>query len=91
MHEGVLSTYWGQTRAIKRAVENGDGRALVLEDDVDVEWDVERLWASVARRLPRGGDGGDEWDVAYLGHCWGGEYQGASRAPLFTRPCPSPE
>ncbi|GAA5883189.1 hypothetical protein JCM1840_005038 [Sporobolomyces johnsonii] len=72
---GVLSTYWGQTRAIKLMRENGDRTALVLEDDVDLEWDLERLWATVERRLPRNDDGAGTWDVVYLGHCWGGEFQ----------------
>ncbi|GAA5989023.1 hypothetical protein JCM10908_006274 [Rhodotorula pacifica] len=76
VHEGVISTYWGQTRAIKRMLENGDRTALVLEDDVDVEWDLERLWKGIERRLPRNGDGEEEdWDVTFLGHCWGGEHQ----------------
>ncbi|GAA6063698.1 hypothetical protein JCM10212_000277 [Sporobolomyces blumeae] len=72
---GVLSTYWGQTRAIKRMVERGDETALILEDDVDFEWDLERLWATIERRLPRGDEGQPAWDVTYLGHCWGGEAQ----------------
>ncbi|GAA5942296.1 hypothetical protein JCM1841_002807 [Sporobolomyces salmonicolor] len=71
---GVLSTYWGQTRAIKLMRENGDRTALVLEDDVDLEWDLERLWATIERRLPRNDEVGT-WDVVYLGHCWGGEFQ----------------
>ena len=82
VHEGVISTYWGQTRAIKRMLDNGDRRALVLEDDVDVEWDVQTLWESIARKLPRDTEGRDAWDVAYLGHCWGGEFQGASAPSL---------
>ncbi|GAA6003057.1 uncharacterized protein JCM10292_000316 [Rhodotorula paludigena] len=76
VHEGIISTFWGQTRALKRVLENGDRTALILEDDVDVEWDVARLWASIERRLPRDAATGEpEWDVAFLGHCWGGEYQ----------------
>ncbi|GAA5945947.1 hypothetical protein JCM10213_006198 [Rhodosporidiobolus nylandii] len=75
VHEGVISTYWGQTRAMKRMLENGDRTALILEDDVDLEWDIERLWASVRRRLPRKEGGEDDWDIAFLGHCWGGEFQ----------------
>ncbi|GAA5888982.1 hypothetical protein JCM6882_009706 [Rhodosporidiobolus microsporus] len=82
VHEGVISTYWGQTRAMRRMVENGDRTALILEDDVDVEWDLERLWKGVERRLPRGKDGEEEWDVAFLGHCWGGEFQ----KPQFLHP-----
>ncbi|BGP57564.1 hypothetical protein JCM8202_002285 [Rhodotorula sphaerocarpa] len=83
VHEGIISTYWGQTRALKRMLENGDRTALILEDDVDVEWDIERLWASVERRLPRrADDGAEDWDITFLGHCWGGE----SQQPQYLHP-----
>lgn len=61
-------------------VENEDESALILEDDVDVEWDLERTWARIRRRLPgererelNGGKGEMDWDVSFLGHCWGRE------------------
>ncbi|ORY77601.1 hypothetical protein BCR35DRAFT_305355 [Leucosporidium creatinivorum] len=80
VNEGVISTFFGHTRAIKKVVENGDESALILEDDVDVEWDLERVWSRVRRRLPgererelNGGEGTAEWDVSFLGHCWGRE------------------
>lgn len=77
VHEGIISTFWGQTRAMRLIVENGDRSALVMEDDVDVEWDLERLWSRIRRRLPgeEGGSGGlsGEWDAVFLGHCWGHE------------------
>ncbi|GAA6032961.1 hypothetical protein JCM8097_000068 [Rhodosporidiobolus ruineniae] len=82
VHEGVISTFWGQTRAMRRVLENGDRTALILEDDVDVEWDVERLWKSVRRRLPKTKAGEEDWDVAMLGHCWGGE----SQKPQYLHP-----
>ncbi|GAA5968542.1 hypothetical protein JCM8115_004210 [Rhodotorula mucilaginosa] len=78
VHKGVISTYWGQTRAIKRMLENGDKVALILEDDVDVEWDLmDGFWDRIERRLPRRGEekGEYDWDVTFLGHCWGGEFQ----------------
>ncbi|GAA5876128.1 hypothetical protein JCM1840_002777 [Sporobolomyces johnsonii] len=67
VNEGVISTFWGHTRAIKMILKNGDRSALILEDDVDVEWDLERLWSRIERRLP------DDWDATLLGHCWGKE------------------
>lgn len=81
MNEGVISTFFGHTRAIKKVLENGDESALILEDDVDVEWDLERVWARVRRRLPGererelggNGEGDVGWDVSFLGHCWGRE------------------
>lgn len=68
LHEGIISTYWGQTRALKEMVRNGDESALILEDDVDVEWDFERLWSRISTKLPK-----DDWDATYVGHCWGHE------------------
>ncbi|GAA6010964.1 hypothetical protein JCM10207_004016 [Rhodosporidiobolus poonsookiae] len=67
VNEGVISTFWGHTRAIKQIIKNKDRSALVLEDDVDVEWDLERLWSRIERRLP------EDWDASLLGHCWGKE------------------
>lgn len=76
MHEGIISTYWGQTRALKEVIKNGDKSALILEDDVDVEWDVERLWSRMEDKLP------EEWDVTFLGHCWGHEILSALSSSL---------
>ncbi|GAA5909705.1 uncharacterized protein JCM6883_004606 [Sporobolomyces salmoneus] len=67
VNEGVISTFWGHSRAMKMILKNGDKSALILEDDVDVEWDLERLWSRIERRLPR------DWDATLLGHCWGKE------------------
>ena len=67
---GMMSTWWGQTRVMKLILERKDESALVLEDDVDFEWDLERLWNTVHRKLPK-----DDWDITYLGYCWGGENQ----------------
>ncbi|GAA5956648.1 hypothetical protein JCM21900_002325 [Sporobolomyces salmonicolor] len=67
VNEGVISTFWGHTRAMRMVLKNGDRSALILEDDVDVEWDLERLWSRIERRLP------EDWDATLLGHCWGKE------------------
>lgn len=67
MHEGIISTWWGQSRVVKKMVEEGCESALVLEDDVDVEWEIERAWKRVEGKLPR------EWGVVMLGHCWSHE------------------
>lgn len=48
-------------------INNGDESALILEDDVDVEWDLEMLWNPIASKLPL------DWEIVYLGHCWGKE------------------
>lgn len=46
---------------------NGNESALILEDDVEFEWDVERIWSRIERKLP------SSWDLTFLGHCWGKE------------------
>lgn len=48
-------------------LENGDESALILEDDLDVEWDLERMWSRIERKLP------SDWELTFLGHCWGKE------------------
>ncbi|KAG0142250.1 hypothetical protein CROQUDRAFT_50580 [Cronartium quercuum f. sp. fusiforme G11] len=71
LSEGALSVWYGHTKVIRQMLENGDQSALVLEDDVDLEWDIATLWASALRRLPK--QPGSEWEMVYLGHCWGRE------------------
>lgn len=34
---------------------------------MDVEWDLERMWSRISRKLPA------DWDSVHLGHCWGHE------------------
>ena len=45
------------------------GTALVLEDDVDMEWDINRIWPTILRRLPKGNGPEPAWQQVYLGHC----------------------
>lgn len=52
---------------MKIILENEDESALVLEDDVDLEWDFESLWNNIERKLP------GDWDITFPGHCWGKE------------------
>lgn len=67
LNDAVLATWYSQTRVWKQMLENGDKSALVLEDDVDIEWDIERMWPNMERALP------DDWEIVFLGHCWGRE------------------
>lgn len=67
VNEGVVATWYSQTRVWKKMVQNKDKSALILEDDVDIEWDIERIWPNVERSLPK------DWEVVFLGHCWGRE------------------
>ncbi|SDA02940.1 BZ3500_MvSof-1268-A1-R1_Chr11-1g03228 [Microbotryum saponariae] len=78
VNEGVISTFWGHTRAMQLMIKNGDESALFLEDDVDFEWDLERIWARIEKSLP------NTWDSTFLGHCWGRELlRPAYRHPLL--------
>lgn len=63
----VIATYYSHTRLMLSIAAQGLESALVLEDDVDLEWDLERAWANVERRLPQ------DWDISFLGSCWGSE------------------
>ena len=63
----VIATYYSHTRLMRSIAAQGLESALVLEDDVDLEWDLERAWANIERRLP------SDWDISFLGSCWGSE------------------
>lgn len=73
----VISTYYNHMRVLQAVVKEGLGSALILEDDVDLEWDLDRLWANIHRRLP------SDWDTVFLGSCWGREYERTSRPFLY--------
>lgn len=67
VNEGVVATWYSQSRIWKKIVQSGDKSALILEDDIDLEFDIGRTWPNVERALPI------DWDVVFLGHCWGRE------------------
>lgn len=67
VNAGVIATYYSQTKIWRKMLKEGDESALILEDDVDIEWDLERMWPNVERALPK------DWEIVFLGHCWGKE------------------
>ncbi|KAI8461935.1 hypothetical protein BY996DRAFT_6636582 [Phakopsora pachyrhizi] len=67
LNEATISTYYNHLRTLRMVLEKGEHSALILEDDVDLEWDLERRWRSLQRHLP------DDWETIFLGHCWGRE------------------
>ena len=69
MNDAVHATWYSQTRVLETMRRNGDDTALVLEDDVDMEWDIHRIWPTILRRLPKGDGPEPAWQQAYLGHC----------------------
>ncbi|EIM92044.1 uncharacterized protein STEHIDRAFT_46292 [Stereum hirsutum FP-91666 SS1] len=63
---------WHSHLEILRAVAasgHDSGPAVVLEDDVDIEWDIGKRLNEVWSALP------DDWDIVFLGHCWSDESQ----------------
>ncbi|KAK4704559.1 hypothetical protein P7C70_g1647, partial [Phenoliferia sp. Uapishka_3] len=52
---GTIACWLSHVQALKMMRENGDHSALILEDDVDLEFDIDRLWSSISRWLPEGG------------------------------------
>ncbi|GAA5910903.1 hypothetical protein JCM6882_001926 [Rhodosporidiobolus microsporus] len=65
----TLATWHSHVTLWRRMIDEGWGESiLILEDDVDVEWEVGRIWAQIEKRLPR-----EAWDIVYLGDCGGRE------------------
>ncbi|WAR59965.1 hypothetical protein PtB15_11B606 [Puccinia triticina] len=67
INPATVSTYYNHLRVLLMIQESGEDSALILEDDVDMEWDLERRWRSIERHLPV------DWETVFLGHCWGHE------------------
>lgn len=70
INSATVSTFYNHVKTVRLIRENQDQSALVLEDDVDLEWDLERRWRTIQRRLPL------DWETVFLGHCWGREIFG---------------
>lgn len=51
-------------------LDNNDASALILEDDIDTETDLERRIREMRPYLPT------DWDAWFLGHCHGKEWKG---------------
>ena len=47
-------------RVLNLIGKNNDTTALMLEDDVDMEFDLEKLWKNLVPHLPL------NWDTAYV-------------------------
>ncbi|KAJ3862556.1 hypothetical protein EV359DRAFT_44923 [Lentinula novae-zelandiae] len=53
-------------RAIREIVRRKLGSAIIFEDDIDIEFSIERILRHEWSFLP------STWDILYLGHCWSG-------------------
>ncbi|KAH8825169.1 hypothetical protein DL96DRAFT_1612141 [Flagelloscypha sp. PMI_526] len=60
----------------KIAESDEEGPQLILEDDVDLEWDIQQRLQHIWSYIPN-------WDVVYLGHCYS---DGAHQPPLPGQP-----
>lgn len=67
LNAAVLSTYLSHVETWRTLLRNGDSSALILEDDVDIEFDFTSRWNSIEKTLPT------DWQVVFAGHCWGKE------------------
>ncbi|KAF8330318.1 uncharacterized protein EI90DRAFT_3060255 [Cantharellus anzutake] len=64
-HDGAFGNLIrGTADALSLGKEGGDSVAVVLEDDVDMEFDLKARLALVWPSLPA------RWDIVFLGHCW---------------------
>lgn len=68
MHMPALAVWQSHYMVLRKIIEDGSQSALIMEDDIDVEWD----FGQHARDIMHGMNGVD-WDVLYLGHCWSDE------------------
>ncbi|EJT99078.1 hypothetical protein DACRYDRAFT_82988 [Dacryopinax primogenitus] len=64
---GMLACWHSHVGLLRRFTESHDDAILILEDDVDVEFDIETRLHRVWTFLPK------DWDAVYLGHCWSAE------------------
>lgn len=55
---------------MKTAIDSGAQNVLILEDDVDAEFNLVDKWKEMRRGLDKRENG---WDLVYLGFIWGDE------------------
>jgi len=79
--DGRLACWHSHVSAIRRLAEElpVGGFGLILEDDVDFEWDIERKMRGYIAALP------EDWDMLLLGHCFSPSREVANR-PLRGSP-----
>ncbi|KZT38753.1 hypothetical protein SISSUDRAFT_1046494 [Sistotremastrum suecicum HHB10207 ss-3] len=67
----MISCWDSHARIWRQMIEKGESVAIVLEDDVDMEFDIEAQLRTMWPALP------PDWDIVMLGHCWSEEYRSA--------------
>jgi GR25 family glycosyltransferase involved in LPS biosynthesis len=59
----VLACFFSHTNIYKEIIKNNIRNALILEDDIDVEYNIKKYIKHILNKLP------ENWDIVYLGHC----------------------
>lgn len=74
-----FACYHSHHRTLREIVRRKLKSAIIFEDDIDIEWDIERILRKQWPALP------NDWDIIYLGHCWSEEWRGEMLpgAPMF--------
>ncbi|KAG0151959.1 hypothetical protein CROQUDRAFT_650533 [Cronartium quercuum f. sp. fusiforme G11] len=87
LSDAAIACWHSHLSVIRTFVESKDRMALILEDDVDLEVDIEDRLQSALNEVPR------DWDILLLGHCWSEESQfppispGSALRPAFAPKC----
>lgn len=56
-----VACWYSHLQTIREIANGKDGNVLVLEDDIDIEWDVKKRLQPLLVALP------NDWDIVYLG------------------------
>ncbi|KAG9104423.1 hypothetical protein FRC06_002658 [Ceratobasidium sp. 370] len=72
-----VSCWYSHYEVLLKIARGEDEVAIILEDDIDMEWDLERRLRQMWPHLPK------DWDVVMLGHCFSDEN---SKPPVHGTP-----
>jgi len=64
-----IACWQSHIEVLRRIADGDDDVALIFEDDIDMEWDLERRLRYLWSFLP------DNWDMVLIGHCFSSEYE----------------
>lgn len=78
----MVACWYSHLEAIRQIATLGTDAStkstyIVLEDDIDVEWNIQAFLMPLWKALP------NDWDIVMLGHCWSDE---ARYSPLIVLP-----
>jgi len=63
-----IACWHSHFQLLRKIADGDDDVVLVFEDDVDMEWDIERRLHYLWGYLP------NPWDIVFLGHCYSDEF-----------------